>query len=757
MLRSFSSLIIAAALSVWPTAAIAGPGNPHVVTGHVLDPAGRPAAHVTVLLRSAAAYVRQTETDTEGLFAFADVAPGAYDILVPVDGFRTDPVKVAVGDQTPPDIRITLLLSGITETVVISAGYVETPLSEAPGSITTFTATDLASRQITTVAQALQMVPGFAVAPTGGAGSLTSLFPRGGDSDYTLVLLDGVRLNSMGGGFDFGHLSTTGLEQLEAVRGPQSAVFGADAIGGVVQLRSKIGGRPAVSGEAETGGYGTNRLTIGSTGSLGLFSWGAHVERSSSDGWTDVAPGTTDRVTNDNDAAAAVAVATGWKLSDRSTLRVDGRFSSDDRGYPGPFGSNPIGAYAGIDRISRGRNDDGLGSAAFTHAWGPQSTLRVQATYADMRSTFTSAWGDSSARTRRLTTHAQVDRAFSAQVATSVGVDLNGERGDSTYIVGTAGQMVPVRRQVAGVFAEGRFRPSSRLVVTTGLRVEHIVRSALEPDPLAYTPRPALAEDRVFSVNPRIAASYFVRTSGDSGGNWTRVHSTAGTGIRPPDVLEIAFTDNPGLRPERNRSVDGGLEQSLLGGLLIVDATAFVNRYEDLIIAVGGPIKDYSRFTTDNISNARAWGIETSAAFRTRGGLEIRASYTWLDTAILAVDRSPLVAPPPFSVGDPLVRRPRHQGSLNIVWARGPVTAYAQLGGRSRMLDVEPSWGALYGGLFNASGFAVAGTGVQCAVGRGVNLVARVDNLLDRQYEAVLGYPAPRRTFAAGVRFAPRR
>ncbi|MCX6538338.1 MAG: TonB-dependent receptor [Acidobacteria bacterium] len=757
MIRSFSSLIIVVALCVLPTAVFASPGNPQVVKGHVLDPAGLPVTHVTVLIRSAAGHVRQAETDAEGVFAFTDVAPGVYDVLAPVDGFRTNPVKVAVGEHTPPDIQITLLLSGLTETVVISAGYVDTSLSEAPGSVTTLTSHDLASRQITTVAQALQMVPGFSVAPTGGAGSLTSLFPRGGDSDYTLVLLDGVRLNSMGGGFDFGHLTTTGLEQLEVVRGPQSAVFGADAIGGVIQLRSKIGGRPAVSGGLETGGYGTNRLTLGSTGSRGLFSWGAHVERSSSDGWTGVAPGTTDRVTNDNDAATAVAVATGWKLSDRSTLRVDGRFSTDDRGYPGPFGSNPIGAFAGIDRISRGRNHDGLGSIAFTHAWGPQSTLRVQATYADMRSAFTSTWGDSSARTRRLTTHAQLDHAFSSHAATSVGVDLTGERGDSTYIVGTAGQMVPVRRQVAGYFAEARFRASERLFVTTGLRVEHIVRSALEPDPLAYAPRPALPEDRVFSVNPRVAVSYYLRTSGDSRGNWTRVHATAGTGIRPPDALEIAFTDNPGLRPERNRSADAGLEQSLLGGLLVVDATAFVNRYEDLIVAVGRSLQDYSRFQTDNISNARARGIETSAALRTRGGLEIRTSYTWLDTTILAVDRSPLVAPPPFSVGDPLLRRPRHQASLDIVWARGPVTAYARVGGRSRMLDVEPSWGAISGGLFHAPGFAVANAGVSLAVRRGINIIARFDNLLDRQYEAVLGYPAPRRSFTVGVRLAPGR
>ena len=103
----------------------------------------------------------------------------------------------------------------------------------------------MADRQFVTVADALRLVPGMTIAPTGGLGSVTSLFPRGGESDYTLVLVDGVKLNSFGGGFDFGHLTTFGLRQVEVVRGPQSAVFGSDAIGGVVQLRSAIGGRPA--------------------------------------------------------------------------------------------------------------------------------------------------------------------------------------------------------------------------------------------------------------------------------------------------------------------------------------------------------------------------------------------------------------------------------------------------------------------------------------------------------------------------------
>ena len=126
----------------------------------------------------------------------------------------------------------------------MSASFVELRQSESTTGVTALSRRDVEDRQFMTVADALRLAPGMSVAPSGGLGSVTSVFPRGGESDYTLVMLDGVKLNSFGGGFDFGHLTTFGFSQIEAVRGPQSAVFGSDAIGGVVQMRSRIGGRP---------------------------------------------------------------------------------------------------------------------------------------------------------------------------------------------------------------------------------------------------------------------------------------------------------------------------------------------------------------------------------------------------------------------------------------------------------------------------------------------------------------------------------
>jgi outer membrane receptor protein involved in Fe transport len=398
-------------------------------------------------------------------------------------------------------------------------------------------------------------------------------------------------------------------------------------------------------------------------------------------------------------------------------------------------------------------NDAGLGVVEFTHEWNPRTALRLQTSYLDQRSRFLSPWGESDARTQRVQTRGQVDRALRPDLGLTAGAALELERASSSYITGAGAQQVPIDRRVAGYFAELRWRPASRLFLTTGLRVDDIFRGAIKGDPLGFSPRVALTEDRVVSPNPRAAVSYYLRTSDASGGNWSRLHGSAGTGIRPPDAFEIAFTDNPGLQPERSKSVDAGIEQALAGGLVIVDGTWFFNRYDDLIVAVGRSLQHYSRYRTDNIANARAQGLEASFALRTSRGFEARAGYMFAATEVLALDRAPGVAPPPFAVGDALLRRPRHQANVDLLWRHRRLTAYVNAGGRSRVLDVEPNWGAS-GGVFHAPGFGVAGAGVAIRAGRHLDLLVRADNLFDRRYEAVLGYPAPRRSVTVGVRLA---
>jgi outer membrane receptor protein involved in Fe transport len=291
--------------------------------------------------------------------------------------------------------------------------------------------------------------------------------------------------------------------------------------------------------------------------------------------------------------------------------------------------------------------------------------------------------------------------------------------------------------------------------VTAGIRLDDIQRDALEADPLGFQPRPTLPDDAVLAANPKIAAAWFARAAA---GSFTKLRASAGSGIRPPNGFEIASTDNPSLKPERSRSAEFGLDQAFAGGRGLIEATAFFNDYDDLIVAVGS-FRESSRYRTDNISNARSRGVEVAATARGRLpaaraiDVQLRVSYTRLDTKILAVDRAG-TAPPPFEVGQALLRRPRHQFSTELLVSAGRGSAFLQGGGRSRALDVEPTLGTFHPGFFDSPGHQVWTAGAAVRVHRSLEIFGRIDNLFDRVYEEALGFPAPGRAAFAGLRVA---
>jgi outer membrane cobalamin receptor len=180
----------------------------------------------------------------------------------------------------------------------------------------------------------------------------------------------------------------------------------------------------------------------------------------------------------------------------------------------------------------------------------------------------------------------------------------------------------------------------------------------------------------------------------------------------------------------------------------------FANRYTDLIVTVGRSLADASRYRSDNISNARAGGVELLVSARTRGAIRVSAAYTFVDSEVLAVDRLG-VAPPPFEPGDALLRRPRHQAWADASWRGAAVNLFATAGARGRTLDIDPSFGA-FGGLFDNPGYASVDAGGGWRVARAVEVFGRVTNLFDRRYEDVLGFPAARRSAYVGVRFSGR-
>ncbi len=749
--RSISVLIALISLGT----AGAARGGP--LTGRVVDPDGRGVPGAEIILLGSGAVLRSTHSDLRGAFALTTPDAGPLELRVAVNGFRAaalpldgSPQSTAVGD-------IALGISAVSESVVVSAAQVEIPLSQASSAVTIITGAELQSRQVTTVADALRQVPGLTIARSGGPGALTAVFPRGGESDYTLVFLDGIQLNAFGGGFDFAHLSTANIDRIEVVRGPQSALYGSNAIGAVVRIVTRTGGPVRGDATLEGGSFGTSRVAAASSGALGGWFWGAGADRIASDGFNGRRSAAGELVANDRYERTETTGSGGWRNDAGAMLRGELRFARDDRGFPGPFGSNPAGIFSGIDATSRGTDDRWSASLGAAVPAGRRVRAAGQVTWNTLDGHFTAASAYSptgvslsDSGSRRLSARGQADVTIARGLDASAGVELQRERVTSTYITADNGT-IPIERSVAGYFAEARWSRAERLFVTGGVRLEDIRRDAVPALNNPYSPRPAMAADNVVSVNPRIAASYALRAAP---GVETRVRASAGTGIRPPDGFDIAYTDNPSLKPERTRSIEAGVEQSLAAGRASVEATYFRNTFDDLIVAVGR-FAQSSRYRTDNISNARARGVELAATTRERAAgvdLQARVTYTLLDSAILAVDNAGS-APPPFAAGQRLLQRPRHQWAADLSAAQGRWTTWVRGGGRGRVLAVEPSYGT-FGGLFDADGYAVWNAGASIRLTRQIEAFGRVENLLGRSYEEVFGFPALPRGVMAGLRVA---
>lgn len=724
------------------------PANAGPVTGRVIDPDGRPVANARVWIAGAGASVHTTTTNAQGEFTLTAPDACRCEVRASAEGFRAEPVAVETSAAARDIGAITLSVSAISETLVVSATQVEIPLSQASSAITVITGAELRERQVTTVADALRAVPGLTVLRFGSAGALTSVFPRGGESDYTLVYVDGIQVNAFGGGMDFAHLAVDNIDRIEVVRGPQSALYGSNAIGAVVRIVTREGGPMRGDASVEGGSFGTIRVSASSSGTAKGWSWGAGADRLASDGFNGQRSAAGDEIQNDRYERTEVGASGGWRNSAGASFRSQVRFSRDDRGFPGPFGSNPAGLFSGIDAKSRGTNDRWSASVGATAPSGQRVRTHGQITWNTIDSDFTSAFAGSESGSRRVTVRGQTDIAVASGIDVSAGAEFQRERATSSYITDNTGA-IPIERSVAGYFGEARFNVANRFFATGGLRVDDIHRDPIGALADQYSPRPSMAADTVMSVNPKIAAAFQARAVQ---GSETKLRASAGTGIRPPDGFELAFTDNPSLKPERSRSVEAGIEQAFAAGHGGVEATWFHNTFDDLIVAVGRFVES-SRYRTDNISNARTKGLEVATTMRKRAaGAEVQArvTYTLLDTEILAVDRAS-TAPSPFTVGQALLNRPRHQWAIDAGATHGRATAWIRGGGRGRMLSVEPSWG-ISGGLFSADGYNVWNAGASWRVSRQLEVFGRMDNLLDRRYEEVFGFPALGRGAFGGLR-----
>lgn len=713
--------------------------------GTVLDPSGQavPGAHVSIK-RSLIA-VDERQTDSRGLYKFEGLQDGVYQVVANARGLTSSPLDIEFRNTEAKKQDIRLKLSAIESQVVVSASLGGALVPEIGSSVSLVTEQQIEERGSQTAADALLGIPGIEVSHAGRRGGVTGVYIRGGESKYNAVLIDGIPMNQFGGSFDWASLPADGIQQLEVTRGPQSALYGSNAVTGVINIVSRRGeGLPSFTALAEGGSYNTRRYATGGSGLTRGFSWAYNLSRLDSDGV----------VANDSYRNQSAFVSLGYG-NVRRQLQFHFFGNANRNGAPGPYGSDPANTtHHVIDTVAGGKQNLFGYQLGYTEQISSRvrQVTTVSVSTNDLYYRYFDSWMNSVSDYRwenlRGILNTRTEIAVSRNDTLSAGFEFNREQVRHTYISDSNSSPFLLPRTSLAYFLENRWAPTNRLYLIAGIRFDDIRTHSIPPD--AWGSRPAIPENSVLKANPRISASYIVQDGNSDLFGGTRLHGSFGTGIRPPDGFELAFTNNPQLKPEKSVSYDAGIEQKLFTDRAFVDFTWYSNRFDDQIVTLAGALRNLSSYTSDNLKNSRARGVEITFRLHPIQSLEFGGQYTFLDSSILALDGSSTVSAP-YQVGQQLLRRPRHSASYSISWTHKALTLSTNAYIRGAVLDVEPAYGQPF---YPNKGYTRADAGFSYRLPRGVEIYGRLNNLLNQKYEELLGYPALRLNFMAGMKFS---
>ncbi len=732
------------------------PGSAHdqqdaAISGTVFDPAGRvvPGAHVTLLY--AMAQLETRDTNAQGQYSFARLRGGKYQVVATSSGFDQSPVDIdlAAGEKRVSDLH--LQLSALRDKVVVSAASGGALTSQIAASVSIVSAEEIDDRGAQVAVDVLRGLPGVEINQSGGRGAITSAFIRGGDSDYNLVMIDGIEMNDFGGGFDLSPLPAEGVDQIEVIRGPESALYGSNAVAGVINLETIHGdGPPHFSFVGEGGSLYTWRLGTTGAGLNRGFSWAYSLSRLQTDG----------QKPNDAYRGQTSTVSLGYSRSPRRKFDVNFFGYAGLLGLPGPWGSNPDGLFPGLDPSTH-QNQNLFGYQAqeteqFSSRFQQVTTVSVSTD----RITFISpSQGNSFTNNLRVVANTRSEIAVSSKDTLVAGFEYDRDSFKNLFVEGAGGSPFLLGRNSYAFFAENRWTPSDRWFINVGLRVDDLQTDSVPMN--NNTGQPGIPANTLAKVTPRISAAYLVRES-DADGFFgaTRLHSSFGTGFRAPDGFELAFTNNPALKPEESISYDGGVEQRMAQGRAVLDVTYFYNYFKDQIVSTGNLP---TNFDSENIGRSRAWGLETTIRIHPFQSLEFSGSYTWMNTAILALGgfTEPI---DPFAVGEPLLRRPRNAAGFTATWTKKRWMLNMNGTIRGAVLDVEPNDGTFaceltnpmtgnpYQCLFRNPGYELLNAGFAYQLPKGIEIFGRINNFLNQKYEEAFGFPSLRLNFMAGFK-----
>ncbi|MES3150958.1 TonB-dependent receptor plug domain-containing protein [Sphingomonas faeni] len=595
-----------------------------------------------------------------------------------------------------------------TPELVVTASRVAQPASEVGQAVTVIDRAEIERRQTTIVSDLLATTPGVTVTRNGTIGALTSVRIRGAESDQTLVVIDGVRVNdpsSTGGGFDFGNLLSSSVERIEVLRGPNSVPWGSQAIGGVVNI---ITATPTEGVQARANaeyGYADSVFASGGvSGKSGPVSGSLTGGYLRSDGISSAASGTERDGYRQYGATGRLGVefAPGIGLDLRGYF-ADSRVDIDDGFDPKTFVVADSPAYGTTQEVY------GYAGLHANFADG-RFNNRVAFTIADInRDNYLQPGGDVSfiGRGRSERYEYQGDFRPLDRVRVVAGVERENSRYNDGFSYADTG--------ITSVYGQLIVKPVDILTLTGGVRNDD---------------HEDFGNRTTFGANAALA----LRTG-------TTFRASYGEGFKAPTLYQL-FSDygNPDLDPETARNFDVGVEQTLLGDRARVGVTYFNRRTRNQIDfrdCIGAECVDRPFGVYDNVARAEADGVEVSLALRPVDALTLTANYSYIDTENRSVGAN---------FGNDLARRPKQTASVNADYRFAFGLA---VGGTVTM--VGDSFNDA-GNTTRIDGYAIGGIRAELPIGERFAVYGRVDNVTDASYQTITGYGTYGRAAYGGVR-----
>jgi vitamin B12 transporter len=708
----------------------------------VIDPQSAAVSGAKVLLFEdrTASHPAVELTSAEGFAVFRGVATGPHQLRVLAPGFAVETTAISAGADS---VTIQLRLAPSSETVVVSATRTPVSAEDAGADVATLNHQQLQVMNPVAADDAIRFLPGAVVNTSGQRGGLSSLFVRGGNSNYNKVIVDGVSVTEPGGTIDFGTLSLAEADRLEFLRGAQSTLYGSDAMTSVVQVWTRTGSSPTpeLRFGADAGNYGTENGYASLAGSHGRFDYNVFGSQFN----------TTGSGPNDDYSNSLEGANVGFSVSDQISLRLRARHDNSVSGTPGAwnFNGNNVFDVDGATYIlspdlgARARQNNILASLDLAVKTGSNWTHHFTGFEYNLKTTNL----DSGISTEN-TPFGPINTPFEALVNINrAGFDYQGDYVERNWAESTIGyefedENGSVNDPIPADFASGghglRLNQAAyaqqvltlkRLTVIAGGRFVHNTTFGNTAVPRVALGLQALRGGHVFSG--------------------TRLNFSYATGIKEPRFEETFVSSafqlpNLNLKAERNRALEAGFQQNFLTRFVFA-ANYFNNLFHDQIEFVTvNPNTFQGEYT--NLQKSLAHGAEVELQSRLTQRLSWNTSYTYTSTQILL---APAGSFPPNAQGDPLLRRPRHSAS----------TLFTYLG---------KHWGGNLGGSFvgprpdsdfdgfnitHTPGYFLLDVGGWYKVNSRVTVYANAENALDRFYEEVTGYPALRANFRAGMRF----